>query len=232
MALEIQQLTDMINTKMVGMFDLIEKWIPPNSIIKNTILKDIGQEIGHFNQHQTLKSSARHQIKLKPKCRNGSSCWFLKQGKCWFAHSTAEQSNMSATSKKQRVCNVLPNTNIRAVGNNTNKQSPQQVQIQKNQTPAKNSAKTSERKNKQRDKVNRKKKKKKKKLNKRQRKKKKRCKRLRQIVLISQSSRLFVLSFKFMFMQSHILLLPNCCLNILLYSCCLQSGNRDALFFL
>ena len=30
-----------------------------------------------------------------------------------------------------------------------------------------------------------------------------------------------------MFMQSHILLLPNCCLNILLYSCCLQRKKQN-----
>ena len=139
MAAEIEQLTDMINIKMIGMFNLIDKWIPPNNTIKNTILNDIHhikQEISNFNQQQALKKSNTFPIKLKPKCRNGSSCWYFKQGSCWFAHPTIsnEQSNTSANSKQQRAIN---NSDKKSTSNNNRKKSTKQVQIRKKQKQTK-----------------------------------------------------------------------------------------------
>ena len=92
-------LTDMINAKMLGMFDLIDKWIPQNNTIKKTLLQDIhfiGQEIKLFHTNEShMKEKQRPdgcsvQHKKSNKCRNGKNCWYFKRGRCWFFH---EQSN-------------------------------------------------------------------------------------------------------------------------------------------
>ena len=84
MRADILQITDMVNIKLRGMFELINNWGPANNTIKSTLLKDI-QHIQ--NELTTLNINERTTSRsMKPKCRNGDSCWYLKQGRCWFAH--------------------------------------------------------------------------------------------------------------------------------------------------
>ena len=131
-------LTDMINAKMLGMFDLIDKWIPQNNTIKKTLLQDInfiGQEIKLFHtkdnniKDKKLSNGCLLSHKNKNKCRNGKNCWYLKQGRCWFFHDH-ETSNMKdklkqhdlhsffQSEKKQLSINQFINTNS---SNNNNK---------------------------------------------------------------------------------------------------------------
>ena len=86
---DFAQLTDMIDIKMTGMLNMIDKWIPTHSIIKNTLLRDIyqiKQEINVFKEKETSKHTKQFPIYPKPKCRNGNTCWYLQQGRCWFGH--------------------------------------------------------------------------------------------------------------------------------------------------
>ena len=85
-------LTDMINAKMLGMFDLIDKWIPQHNTIKKALLQDIqliGQEIRLYHTSTTQLSK-----KKMTKCRNGKNCWYLKQGRCWFYHDCNMKENI------------------------------------------------------------------------------------------------------------------------------------------
>ena len=97
-------LTDMINAKMLGMFDLIDKWIPQQNTIKKTLLHDINFIEKEIQAFHTIGKHAKKSSHLPPsphkkhtKCRNGKNCWYLKQGRCWFLHT---ESNMKDTSKQ------------------------------------------------------------------------------------------------------------------------------------
>ena len=99
-------LTDMINAKMLGMFDLIDKWIPQHNTIKKTLLQDInyiGNEIKLFHtngnrmNHQQRSNGCFSSPKKNTKCRNGKKCWYFKQGRCWFYHA---KSNMKDNLKQ------------------------------------------------------------------------------------------------------------------------------------
>ena len=131
-------LTDMINAKMLGMFDLIDKWIPQHSTIKKTLLQDInfiGQEIKLFHtkdnriKDKKLPNGSFQSHKNTTKCRNGRKCWYLKQGRCWFSHDH-ETSNMKDKLKQHDLHRffqsekkkLFPNqvTNSRSSNNNSN----------------------------------------------------------------------------------------------------------------
>ena len=116
MRTDILQITDMVNTKLAGMFELINHWGPANTTIKSTLLKDI-QHIQHELTTLNTKERKKNSGNMKPKCRNGDSCWYLKQGRCWFAHDpNGNNCNTTADRQQSRANISTPNRN----NNNSN----------------------------------------------------------------------------------------------------------------
>ena len=121
-------LTDMINAKMLGIYDLIDKWMPQQHTIKKMVLHDINfieKEISLFQnkQHHTPAGSNRCNNNRKTKCRNGNNCWYLKQGRCWFYHVTGNMSDtvpneQQPNEPKQVKCNSNNNVTTGTTSNN------------------------------------------------------------------------------------------------------------------
>ena len=113
MRTDVLQLTDIINTKVIGMSSLIDRWLPHDNTIKNTLLQDIQfitNQISVFN-NKTQKPTSPTTINHK-KCRNGSSCWYFQQGRCWFNHDTQNTNcNTTANYQTSRVTQTNSNSN-------------------------------------------------------------------------------------------------------------------------
>ena len=169
MRTDILQITDMVNTKLGGMFELIKQWGPTNNTIKSTLLKDI-QHIQHeltilnINEKERTKNTRN----MEQKCRNGDSCWYLKQGRCWFVHdSNGRNCNAIAHKQQSRASVTNPNSNNNTISNSKRlKKSPNTKQSKKAKKKKEKTHNTSDGSNN----MNRKKKQ----LKKRRRKKKKR----------------------------------------------------------
>lgn len=90
------------------MFELICKWVPKNTTIKSTLLNDIKQI-----QHEIMTLNCKEQTKQSTRrCKNGDSCWYLRNGRCWFEHdcNTTAIGNIPST-QQSRVNENIPNTN-------------------------------------------------------------------------------------------------------------------------
>ena len=125
----------MVNTKLSGMFELIHHWGPANHTIKSTILKDI-QHIQHEMTLLNTKEKTRNFRNIKQRCRNGNSCWYLKQGKCWFAHDeTDENCNTilgTQATQQSRATTTTPNGKSKRTNKQSNAKHNRKEKKQKN----------------------------------------------------------------------------------------------------
>ena len=109
---DLAQLTDMIDIKMTGILNMVEKWMPVHNTIKKTLLQDIQhvkQEINSFKVRETSKK--QHPTQSNITCRNGNNCWYLQQGRCWFKYEkkTISKRNTIANRNHSGVAHSLPN---------------------------------------------------------------------------------------------------------------------------
>ena len=166
---DVAQLTDMIDIKMTGIFNMVNKWMPINTTIKNTLLKDIQhikQEINNFNTREKSTPEKQCPTQSTIACRNGNSCWYLQQGRCWFKHQkiTMEERNTIANRNRSRVARSLPNE--KTALNTANESKKSQSRLANHHTQNTKMSNTS-------NNANKKQKKQKKKKKKRQKRKKK-----------------------------------------------------------
>ena len=113
-------LTDMINAKMLGMFEIIDKWIPHQNTIKKMLLNDINfieKEIHLFHNKQHSNVHIQHNNRKKVKCRNGNNCPYFQRGRCWFNHITSNTSDKTQQQEQQKH----NNTSNKVDNNNRNK---------------------------------------------------------------------------------------------------------------